>query len=73
MNCSDPVCISLMTCKWDCEISNVYCEATYYPTPERKEITTDKPVTLEQNKTQVNRVRPRGEYYGRVNKGRQEG
>jgi hypothetical protein len=23
-----------MTCKWDCSISKVYCEAIYYPEPE---------------------------------------
>ena len=36
MNCSDPVCIKLMTCKWDMPVSKTWCEAMYYPEPEIK-------------------------------------
>lgn len=46
MNCSDSVCIRLMTCKWDTPISKTWCEAMYYPDPEREKL-IERPVYVE--------------------------
>ena len=66
MTCSDSVCQKLMTCKWDVSVASLWCEATWYPTPE---IDKPVPVTMEQTKEQINKARQprqyREEYYGR--------
>ena len=37
MICDDVVCQKLMTCKWDCPISDAYCGALWYPRGEAQD------------------------------------
>tara|TARA_R100001594_G_scaffold16478_4_gene33970 strand:+ start:28579 stop:28815 length:237 start_codon:yes stop_codon:yes gene_type:complete len=43
MNCSDVICQKLMTCKWDSPVSKVYCEAMWYPEPEKETFLSHAP------------------------------
>jgi hypothetical protein len=75
MNCSDPVCQQLMTCKWDMPIAKTWCEAMWYPEIEEKKERPIPKVILEQETPQiiqqpVRKLKRQTEYYGITNRKR---
>jgi hypothetical protein len=68
MNCSDPVCVKLLTCKWDTPITATWCEAMWYPKPEPTPVPRPQITAVEPQREKPKESRPmyRGEFYGRV-------
>lgn len=70
MNCPDSVCQQLMTCKWDCPISSVYCDAMWAPKVDTpREPYTYSAESIEERKNIINNktkdnTRRQSEYYG---------
>ena len=61
-----------MTCKWDCPVSMVYCEAMYYPTIEDKKEEPVQPIIIETREPDMApqtpiKTRRQTDYYG-INK-----
>ena len=69
MNCSDPVCQQLMTCKWDMPVAKTWCEAMWYPEIEEKKVQPIPKVISEIKTPQIiqqpiRQTRKRTDYYG---------